>query len=376
MRLIIDTLNSVIFSSQFFTDQLLKNVLAIALSFGLCAISIPYIIGLSEKFRWMDQPDNRKMHKQPIPTLGGLGIFIALIPALFMHQMNSALWTVYGLASTLFLIGVLDDLFNLKVWIRLFVEIALATVLFLTDFRIDSLHGIFGIHELSSFTSYLITVFFVVGLTNAINLLDGIDGLAGGIICINALTFGLLFALKSDFTFALLAFTVFGACLGFLKYNFKPAKIFMGDAGSLLIGFLVSVFCLRLYAMPDATSVNFVHMMIMLPVFDTIRLMFSRLIAKKSPFQPDRNHLHHLLLKKGLKHSEASYLLYAFHISMMVMVVLLKDTSITNLLILLAIFNLLFQVYIQFDNTVRLFLLPYEKRTKKKSKKSPLRLNN
>ncbi len=334
-----------------------SSILTIGLAYIFSVSCIPKIITLSDRFQLLDSPNSRKSHKHPKPTFGGIGIFLGILSLLFILPTNSTLYLVLGCSFCLLIMGILDDLFNMKVLIRLILEIALSYILFYNGFKISSLYGIFGINELHPIISFLLTTVFIVGLTNAFNLLDGIDGLAGGIFCINSLTFAILFLLNQDFIFALLAFSSFGACLGFLKFNFNPAKIFMGDTGSLFLGFLMAIFFIRIFSSSQNPQFPIIFALIMLPIFDTVRIIFTRLTAKKSPFCADKNHLHHLLLEKGLNHQKASLVLYSYHLVSITLSILVIQLPLEDSLIILVILNLFFQLYVQLHKTLRTYIL-------------------
>jgi UDP-N-acetylmuramyl pentapeptide phosphotransferase/UDP-N-acetylglucosamine-1-phosphate transferase len=199
---------------------------------------------------------------------------------------------------------------------------------------IDHFHGIFGINEIPYFASIVLSIFTIIVITNSINLIDGVDGLAGGIGLIISLSFALWFNYTGQSGFALMAFALSGALLGFLLFNFNPAKIFMGDAGSLTVGFLLSIFAIKFISINSPIS-NFENKILsapaiavsifIVPLYDTLRVFIIRCIKRKSPFAADRNHIHHVLLKIGLNHKMVCFTLYAISILFALTAILIKD---------------------------------------------------
>lgn len=298
-----------------FENVYFSAALAFVLAFVLALLVIPVIINYSHKLNMIDNPaadadeQFRKMHKVPIPTMGGVGIFIGFI-------LSTSLWTILNFNPTiiamaiglavLFAMGIYDDRKNLPPKIKFLFQFAVAIMIAYFGLRIYSLVGLFGVYELPVWVQYAFTVFLVVGLTNAFNLIDGIDGLAGGLAFINSLVLGTLLIINGNLYFSVLAFGFAGALLGFLRFNFNPAKIFMGDTGSLVIGFMMAVLGIAVL-MPDAENntetTNLAGLTIMVfgtmlvPVYDTLRVFLTRILSGKSPFKADKTHVHHILIE-------------------------------------------------------------------------------
>ena len=236
----------------------------------------------------------------------------------------------------------------------MFVQVAVsALVVILADLRIENLFGIFGINEVPYLVSLPLTVFVFIALINAINLIDGIDGLAGGIGMIAGGMFGLWFFLNGHFALACLAASMSGSLFGFLRFNYsRTSKIFMGDTGSLIVGFLLSMFALKFIQLnieyrfnPNASfSAPILAIVVLIvPIFDTLRVFIIRLKDKKSPFIGDRNHLHHILIDSGLSHFQTSVILWTFTlISTILFLTISKTTENTTSLYILIV---LFAVY-------------------------------
>lgn len=293
----------------------MDSILFISLiSFFIAYTSIPVIIKISEAKKLFDIPCDRKIHKNCISSLGGIGIFAGLIfSSCILIPFTKAPWIQYFIASSLiiFFLGLKDDLLLLSP-MKKFTGQLLATFLIASQpfFKLNSFYGFLGITQLHPLLSIVFTFLTILVVINAYNLIDGIDGLAGvlGVIC--TLFFGVVFLIEKDIPFASLAFSMSAALIAFLIYNISPAKIFMGDTGSLLLGLVNSVLAIRFINLetsgntvlnfPSAPALAFAVMFI--PLMDTIRVSLIRMYNGKSPFSPDQNHLHHILLKRGYSH--------------------------------------------------------------------------
>lgn len=293
---------------------------------AISLFSIPNIIYVSKRKRLLDMPDNeRKLHKRIVPNLGGVGIFIAFVIAtsIYIKPNEFGRWTYINAALLiLFVTGIKDDLVQISPTKKFLAQIAAAFItVYLADIRIGSLHGILGIYELPHWLSIAFTVVGCVFVTNAFNLIDGIDGLAGTIGVFISLLFGIALAIEGKTSEAIVAFSLMGAILGFLRYNISPASIFMGDTGSLIIGFSISVLsiifvnsyhsgvAIHRFIPTSSGALVLALAVLFVPVFDTFRVFTMRIIKGRSPFSPDRTHLHHYLLDLGLTHSRTVSLL-------------------------------------------------------------------
>jgi len=321
----------------------------------ITAFCIPVIIKLSKKYNLVDNPDHRKLHKDPIPTLGGVGFFIGFI-------VLSLIWMiVYGNLSDgilflgliiLFVTGIFDDLKDLRASLKFLIQIIVALVIAYFGFKIESLNGVFGIDQMPVVAQYAFSILLIVGLTNAFNLIDGIDGLAGGLAFINSIVLGAILLYQHNIMYSILAFSFAGALFGFLIYNFNPAKIFMGDTGSLIVGFLMAIFGIVVIKggmttdtlSGDTRSLTIVVVgILLLPVYDTLRVFTERIMKKNSPFKPDKTHVHHLLIETGANHKKAAIILYISDILIITLAFLLRNfnpsLSILLLFILAAVLS-------------------------------------
>ena len=238
----------------------------------------------------------------------------------FPFSNELALVAFFFSVAVLFGLGILDDLKDLSARYKFIIQAGLAALIALSGIRITSFEGLLGIGELPLAAQYSFTIIAIVGITNAFNLIDGIDGLAGGIGFMSLMTLGFFLTISGDANTALIAFALAGGILAFLYFNFNPAKIFMGDTGSLLLGFVTAVLCVRLLqvnqliegqALPNAPV--FVLGIVLIPVFDTLRVFATRMWKGKSPFAADKTHIHHLLTNQGFSHGFAAKLICFFH---------------------------------------------------------------
>ena len=305
-------------------------------------VSIPQIMLISAKKRLFDVPDNdRKIHLRIVPNLGGVAIFFAFITtcSLFLNPDSFSNWN-YIIASSLilFLTGIMDDLVALSPSKKFFAQfIAASITVCIADIRLSSLHGIFGVYDLTYWYSIILSVVGIIFVINAFNLIDGIDGLAGSIGVLCSFCLGVLLAVSGNPGGASMAFSLMGAIAGFLRFNTSPARIFMGDTGALQIGYIISVLCILFVnsfnghgavsdlihnaggALTVGLSILFV------PVFDSFRVFTTRLMRGVSPFKADRTHLHHYLLDLGFTHSMTVTILILSNVLIITVALILQD---------------------------------------------------
>ena len=305
-------------------------LLTSAMAALLTALIVPLVRRLGLKFGLVDTPDSRKQHTLPMVRLGGVGIVAGFSLALSLTWVwggfaelpptkDQAIWTTLAGALCFFVIGLADDIFALPPLPRLTGQVLVAMAVWDQGVRIGSIELPFGLIDglpilvLPPSLSLLATVIWLVGITNAINWLDGLDGLAAGVSGIAAV--GLLsvsFSLNQPAA-GLLAAALAGASLGFLRHNFNPARIFMGDGGSYFLGFTLAAISIVGPA-KGLTSVSLLLplLILSLPLADMSAVIMGRLSEGRSPFYPDRRHLHHRLLRAGLSHRRTVVLIYAF----------------------------------------------------------------
>ena len=341
-----------------------------ALTFGasllISMFSIPQIMYVAKRKHLFDEPDNhRKIHKAIIPNLGGVGIFFAFIisTSLFIDPTTFTAWNYIAAATLiLFLTGIKDDLVNIGPGKKFLAQFAAAfIVVFFADIRVHSLEGLLGIYELPYWASLCFTVIGCMFVTNAFNLIDGIDGLAGSIGALCSLFLGLGLALEGHYSEAVISFSLMGAIMGFLRYNISPARIFMGDTGALVIGFTISLLSIQLingyspgtalagYVTSSAGALALVLSLLFVPVFDTFRVFATRIMKGHSPFRADRTHLHHYLLDLGYGHSKTVLILIIANLLIIGVSLSMQTANLhlavgTILLLAFGLFTLLFMM--------------------------------
>ena len=313
------------------------GILACVTAFVVAMIVMPPLIRLIYRFKLFDLPDLRKEHITPIPTMGGIASCAGMLFACglwFQFSRDNFIISFFFSIAVLFTIGMMDDLKNLSARYKFAIQLAVALLIAFSGVRINNFNGLFGLYELPVAAQYSFTILAITGITNAFNLIDGIDGLAGGLGFMSLVILGLFLTLSGESNTAIIAFALGGGLLGFLYYNFNPARIFMGDTGSLVLGFVISVLCIKLIQLNSGTSNPvlphapvFVLSIVAIPVFDTLRVFSIRIWQGKSPFTPDKNHIHHLLTNNGWSHSFTAKLICTVHALILVLGYFLKNMN-------------------------------------------------
>lgn len=326
-------------------------LLAFVSAFAITWYYIPKVIKVVYKKHLSDRPGNHKIHKRDTPTLGGIGIFAGFIFG-FLIGVNGYMHSVSyftAAAMILFFVGLKDDLINMNAWKKFGAETATALIVTIfTELHFTNFHGFLGIGELPAWASIITTVFIIVLVINAVNLIDGIDGLAASVGIIASLFFGVWFILSEDYGFAAMAAALLGSLIVFLFYNLSNGrmKIFMGDTGSIVIGFTLIVMAIRFNEL-DAAGRSFLDLastpsvsiaVLIIPLFDTLRIIFLRFKNHQSVFTADNRHIHHMMLRLGFSHKQATFYISIFNILMIILALLLDSIGILWLgLVLLAI---------------------------------------
>ena len=272
----------------------------------------PYIKKLAFKIGAVDKPDMRKVHKRIMPRLGGLAIYIAfVVGCLASMELTMDLVGILIGGTMITVLGVLDDVYQLPAKVKLIGQIAAACVLVLFDIRIEWVNNPLGGFFYLDMLSIPFTILWVISFTNVVNLIDGLDGLAAGVSAIASLTVILVAIQMGYFHVALLTAALAGAIIGFIRYNFNPATIFMGDTGSMFLGYMLAA--ISIYgAVKTATTIALIVPAIALglPILDTAFAIMRRYVNGKPIFQPDKGHLHHRLLDTGMSHKEVVLFMY------------------------------------------------------------------
>jgi UDP-N-acetylmuramyl pentapeptide phosphotransferase/UDP-N-acetylglucosamine-1-phosphate transferase len=334
-------------------------ILVFITAFFVVLLSTPSLIKVAILKRLFDAPgDTRKLHTRMIPTIGGIMIFAGTVFSFSLwypnESMNDAMILMKAVSeykfilSTLlvmFFVGVKDDIIGTAPVKKLVAHVLVGMVLVLmADIRIVSMHGIFGINVLPYWASVFLSLFTYIVVVNAFNLIDGVDGLAGGVGFIASSAFGAWFAMAGDPAMAALAIALAGSLLAFLFFNFSPAKIFMGDSGSLTIGLIISILAIKLIGY-DASNIHnefilkvskpiFAMSVLVYPLIDTLRIFIYRAVQGVSPFSADRNHLHHRLIDIGCSHKATVLIIYGVNILIIALALALTYTDATYALII------------------------------------------
>ena len=321
-----------------------RILLAIGVGFAVSFAAVPVVKTFATKVGAIDVPDGkRRVHDHPIPRMGGLAIFLGFIISvvLFVDITREVRGILLG-AVLIVACGAIDDVVNLRAIIKLLVQIAAAVIAVAHGVVIEVFSNpiLFSSRELL-FLGWLaipVTILWIVGITNSVNLIDGLDGLAVGVSTIASVTMFVVALLVSEGNVALLLAALMGACVGFMPYNLNPAKIFMGDTGALLLGYVLSTVSVegmfKTYAL-----VTFVVpiLALFLPLFDTVCAFCRRLLRGQSPMHPDRDHLHHRLIDMGLSQKQAVAILYSLSAILGLCAVVLATTgTVRTILIVVA----------------------------------------
>ncbi|MFT4169732.1 MAG: MraY family glycosyltransferase [Dysgonomonas sp.] len=315
----------------------LYNILIIV---GACIASViiemmvlPRIIYIAKKKRLFDLPDKRKKHSEPIPRLGGISftpvillvslfcLFIRFIfqfwdEELFFYRIPETILLVCGLLI-IYLLGAKDDLVGVSFKKKFVIQFIASLCIVGSGVYINNLYGLLGFHEIPGFIGVVLSIGLIMFTTNAINLIDGADGLASGISAVALLIYGIMFSIYGMWTYAGIAFITLGLLAPFFYYNFAhpTRKIFMGDTGSLTLGFLLAFMILRIAKYPPAVEIVpgglilLVLSALFIPLFDAFKVMVVRIAKGKGPFSPDRNHIHHKLIDLGFSKKKAVFLI-------------------------------------------------------------------
>ena len=289
------------------------HILGAIMSYLLGFFIMPFVIYFAKKNNLVDKPNERKIHHGPIARLGGIAIWASvmltflLLVVLSYYPYGKLLSGILLGSSLMFLLGLIDDIYTLNAKFKLMIQLAIASIVYFLGINVDCIYNPFGapIH-LGIVVSYIVTVLWIVGISNALNFIDGVDGLAGSIVTISAVTLGLtaVAMTPTNAISALIAFILAGSMLAFLTYNFHPAKIFMGDSGSLFAGFLLATLSIT-GVMKSAALTMFVPFFILsVPIIDITFSSLRRIAKGVSPFTPDAEHLHHKLLHRGLSQNQ------------------------------------------------------------------------
>ena len=291
----------------------------------------PFVLRYAQNHNIVDNPDARKLHRQSVPVMGGVAVYSGILAGClamsFLVSGASFNWSIMAI-TTMLLLGVWDDIKNLSAILRLFVQFGIVgAYMWFTGHLIDNFYGLFGIHEISLWVAIPLSLVAGVGTINAINMIDGVDGYSSGYGIMASASFAAIFIAVDQQVWSCLAVIVFSALIPFFMHNVfgVKSKMFIGDGGTMMLGFLMTIFefgafSLRRCPELEARGIGLAAMtlaILCIPVFDTLRVMIVRMIRGRSPFKPDRSHLHHLFIDMGFSHLGAAIFILSMNLMVM-----------------------------------------------------------
>ncbi len=305
---------------------MLDVLLTASVAFIITFLAIPVVLQVAEQKKLYDIPDERKVHTRLVASLGGVGIFGGFLLASLLSiqgYLNPEFQYFFAAALVIFFLGLKDDLMILSATKKFIGQIIAASILIhLGDIRLSSMHGLLGFNELPEAFGLALSYLTIIVVINSFNLIDGVDGLAASLGILTMTVFGGYFFAIGYQAYALLAFSMAGSLVAFLIFNHQPAKIFMGDSGSLMIGLINSILVIKFIniadtpfvaiQVPAAVAIGFAVLIV--PLLDTLRVFSIRIVNGRSPFTPDRNHVHHLLLDRGFSHAAITFTCVALNV--------------------------------------------------------------
>lgn len=334
-----------------------KLVLGTLLSFYLTFRTIPTIVKISRRKNLMDEPGSRSSHLRKIPNLGGIAIFysLAVCASIFAFELFEMYKFLFASLIILLYVGVMDDVVVMRAYKKLLAQVIVTALIVVgSDVRIRSFFGLFGVYELNYFFSVLVSIFTFIILINAFNLIDGIDGLAGGYSLICSALFGLSYYRLGEYNYPLVVLSgiVIGSVSGFLYYNlsnYRTKKIFMGDTGSMILGFLLAFTAICFidifidknqpdvpkYYLQSAPSVAMAILIV--PIIDTLKVLMIRFRKRQSPFVADKNHIHHSLLELGLTHRRSTFYMLLYYLLIVAVAYFFRHINVNLLLLLILV---------------------------------------
>lgn len=327
--------------------SMLDVLLTASVSFIISFLAIPVVLQIADQKKLYDVPDERKVHSHPVASLGGVGIFGGFLLASLLSiqgYMNPEFQYFFAAALVIFFLGLKDDLIILSASKKFVGQVIAASILIhLGGIRLDSMHGLFGFEDLPEAFALALSYLTIIVVINSFNLIDGVDGLAASLGTLTMLIFGVYFFMIDYQAYALMAFALGGSLVAFLIFNHHPAKIFMGDSGSLMVGLVNAILVIKFInvanestvAVPVDSAVGIGFAILIVPLLDTLRVFAIRIFNGRSPFTPDRNHVHHLLLARGMSHPAVTFTCVAINVGFVVLAYLSRSLGSTMLLCML-----------------------------------------
>ena len=330
----------------------MQTLIVLLLTFCVAIVTTPLTIILAKRWDIVDMPNNRKVHKTPIPTIGGVPIYISFIVGLLIADpFEPEIKPIVIGGGVLLLLGLIDDVVDLKAWIKLLVQIFVAGIVVYYGIMIDFISP-FGYLIEFGFWSIPVTIIWVVGITNAFNLIDGLDGLSSGVAVIALTTIGFISILQGNIFIMLICVILIGSLLGFLVYNFHPAKIFMGDNGALLIGYIISVVSLLGFKNITLISLFFPLVILGVPFIDMFFAVIRRYKKGVSIVGADKEHLHHKLIKLGFSHRQTVILIYTIAIMFSAASIVLYHSTNWGVLIIFVLLLITIQLIVEMTGLI------------------------
>ena len=305
-----------------------KLIIMALLSLIVTTVIYPFVLRYALRHQIVDNPDARKIHRQPIPVMGGVAVYAGILAGClamwFLIDRASIQWSLMAV-TTMLVLGVWDDMKNLPAILRLFVQFGIVGgYMLLTGYYVHNFYGLLGIHEISPWLGILLSLVGGVGIINAINMIDGIDGYSSGYGIMACSCFAVLFIIYGPPVWSSLAVIVTSALIPFFFHNVfgVKSKMFIGDGGTMMLGFLMAIFAIgalssRRSPELEAKGIGVIAMtlaILCIPVFDTLRVMTVRMLRGRSPFKPDKSHLHHLFIDMGFSHLKASIFILSMNL--------------------------------------------------------------
>lgn len=337
-------------------ERMIRIVVAFIVSLLTVLIITPIVKRIAIKIGAVDQPNKRKIHKKIMPRMGGLSIFIGVVVGVItsgIYTQTKMTAITFG-AILIILLGIFDDKYQLSAKVKFIIQLIVAIMIVSTGLKMEFLSLPFLPERIElGWFSYPFTVLWIVGITNAMNFIDGLDGLAAGLSVIGLSTIAFMALSGGKILILSLSVVVIGSTLGFLFYNFHPAKIFMGDTGSLFLGYVIAILSLLgLYKSVTLFSIVIPIIILGVPIFDTTFAVIRRLINKQPFYMPDKSHIHHKLIAYGLSHRKSVITIYIFGCIFSICAILLKSATLWLSLFIIFLLIIFVQIIVEVTGLV------------------------
>jgi UDP-N-acetylmuramyl pentapeptide phosphotransferase/UDP-N-acetylglucosamine-1-phosphate transferase len=348
------------FIQNILNDTNVSVVVVLLTAFIISLIAIPIILEIARSKNFLDKPNGRTSHYVNTPTLGGIALFAGIIISLQLFgngRFENGFNYIVACLTIILFIGIRDDIYIISFAKKLFGQIIVILILiFFADIKFSNLHGFLGIYEISLFASIILSLFVFIVIINCINLIDGVDGLASGLSILSTIVFSLYFYDAKMFGSLLISISLLGSLIPFFIYNVfgKKNKLFMGDTGALIIGVISVVLVVKFNELSVSNSTQYILTaapamsiaILFIPLYDTLQVFVIRVFNKRSPFSPDKNHLHHRLLNLGLNHIQTSSILITLNAIIIISSYLMQSIGIFALTVLLLLIGLMFSTFL------------------------------